>query len=102
LRKIHFHYILASPTVKESPMNLPSSSSVSLAELKAGEHATFVEFDAGRQMVGRLISLGFTPGARLEMTQNHGHGPLLVSVRGSFVALGRGEANHILVQRRKA
>lgn len=73
---------------------------ISLSELKPGEQATFVEACAGRQLTGRLISLGFTPGATVEMGQNHGHGPLLVSVRGAFVALGRGEASHIFVQRK--
>lgn len=76
-------------------MNLLST--VPLAKLKPGEEATFVEFHAGRQMAGRLISLGFTPGVVVRVTQNHGHGPVLVSVRGSLVALGRGEASKILV-----
>ncbi len=83
-------------------MNPNPHPCIALAELKPGEQAVFVEFCAGRHMAGRLVSLGFTPGATVEMTQNHGRGPLLVSVRGSFVALGRGEANHILVQRREA
>jgi ferrous iron transport protein A len=46
----------------------------------------------------RLASLGFTPGARIAMTQNYGRGPLIVTVRGTCVALGRGEAEQILVQ----
>ncbi|MFZ6029151.1 MAG: FeoA family protein [Chloroflexota bacterium] len=77
-----------------------SVACISLAELKPGEQAVFLETCAGRHLTGRLISLGFTPGAIVEMAQNHGHGPLLVSVRGSFVALGRGEASNIFVQRK--
>jgi ferrous iron transport protein A len=75
---------------------------VPLAELKPGERATFVDFGAGRSLAGRLISLGFTPGAQVEMTQNHGRGPLMVAVRGTFVALGRGEAAKMLVHRSAA
>jgi ferrous iron transport protein A len=84
----------------EPPMlNLPPSFPIPLTELRPGEHATFLDFGSGKQLAGRLISLGFTPGAEVEMTQNHGRGPLLVAVRGTFVALGRGEAGKILVKR---
>jgi Fe2+ transport system protein FeoA len=33
------------------------------------------------------------------MTQNYGNGPLIVTVRGTSVALGRVEAAKILVER---
>ena len=46
-----------------------------------------------------LVSLGFTPGVGVDMVQNYGHGPLIVALRGTRVALGRGEANKILVRR---
>jgi Fe2+ transport system protein FeoA len=74
--------------------------SIQLAELKPGAQAIFIEFPQGRNLTGRLISLGFTPGVEIEVKQNHGHGPLLVAVRGTFVALGRGEASKILVKPR--
>lgn len=76
-----------------------SPSSVPLAELKPGEHGTLLQFGPGRGIVGRLTSLGFTPGVEIEMTQNYGHGPLVVTVRSTRVALGRREAGSILVQR---
>ena len=34
------------------------------------------------------------------MTQNYGRGPLIVMVRGTRVALGRGEAAQIFVDRK--
>jgi ferrous iron transport protein A len=46
-----------------------------------------------------MASLGITPGAKIDMTQNYGHGPLIVIVRGTRVALGRGEAAKVLVER---
>lgn len=73
-----------------------------LADLKPGERATFVGVNGGHHLARRLISMGFTPGAEIEMTHNHGHGPLLVAVRGTFVALGRGEAAKIIIERRPA
>ena len=73
---------------------------ITLADLKTGQTGTFIESTGGRHMAGRLISMGFTPGVQVQVAQNYGHGPLLVTVRGSFVALGRGEARKILVQPR--
>jgi len=43
--------------------------------------------------------MGFTPGSRVLMVNNYGHGPLLVMVHGARIALGRGEAARILVRR---
>jgi ferrous iron transport protein A len=72
---------------------------ISLDELMPGEHGTVLSFTDGRMVTNRLTSLGFTPGVAVDMTQNYGHGPLIVTVRGTRVALGRGEAAKIFVQR---
>ena len=73
----------------------------SLAELHANERAIILSFANGRPETNRLVSLGFTPGANVDMTQNYGHGPLIVTVRGTRIALGRGEAAKIFVERGK-
>ncbi len=70
-----------------------------LSEITAGEEATILAFHGGRHVNSRLASLGLTPGVLVNMTQNYGHGPLIVTVRGTRVALGRGEAAKILVER---
>lgn len=72
---------------------------IPLAELSVNEHATILSLAGGRVLTNRLASLGFTPGAQVDMTQNYGRGPLIVIVRGTRVALGRGEAAKILVKR---
>ncbi len=72
---------------------------IPLADLVTGEQATILSFQNMRGTVGRLTSLGFTPSARVTMAQNYGRGPLMVTVRGTYVALGRGEAEAIIVQR---
>lgn len=72
---------------------------VFMSELMAGEHATVLALLGGRTVGNRLASLGLTPGVDVNMTQNYGHGPLIVTVRGTRVALGRGEAARIVVQR---
>jgi len=70
-----------------------------LSELKAGEEATLQGFDAGHGLISRLSALGFTPGAQVTMLQNIGHGPLIVKVRDTRIALGRGEAMKVRVKR---
>ena len=55
----------------------------------------------GRGFMSRLAALGFTPGTEVIMMQNFGRGPLIVSVRNTRVALGRGEAAKIWVSRQR-
>ena len=74
------------------------SNRKSLTELITGQHGTVLAFEGGRAVNNRLTSLGFTPGAEINVVQNYGRGPLIVRVRGSRVALGRGEAQKIIVQ----
>jgi len=75
------------------------ASRISLSEVAAGEVATVLDFLGGRMVNNRLASLGFTPGVTVGMAQNYGRGPLIVKVRGTRVALGRGEAAKIIVER---
>ena len=58
-----------------------------------------VTIRGGRSVVSRLAALGFLPGARTIMVQNYGRGPLIVELRQTRIALGRGEARCIVVQR---
>ena len=71
---------------------------ISLTELSVDNHATILAFNIGTVEATRLVSLGFTPGAEVSMTQNYGRGPLIVTVRGTRVALGRVEAAKIFVK----
>jgi ferrous iron transport protein A len=71
-----------------------------LNNLRAGETAVVRELDGGTHFRSRMASLGFTPGALLKMVQNYGHGAVIVSLRGTRVALGRGEARKVGVSLR--
>lgn len=70
-----------------------------LDQVKKGEHVTLLAVQCGRAVASRMSSLGFTPGVDIEMVQNYGRGPMVVNLRGTRVALGRGEARKILVQK---
>jgi ferrous iron transport protein A len=72
---------------------------ISMSEMTTGEAGTVRDFQGGKAVNNRLASLGFTPGVHVIMTQNYGRGPLIVTVRGTRVALGRGEAAKIMVER---
>lgn len=75
-------------------------SSIPLTQLTPREEGTVAALRGGHGFVSRLATLGFTPGVPLTMVQNYGHGPLIVLVRETRIALGRGEASHILVRRK--
>jgi len=70
-----------------------------LADLKLNESGKVVSLAGGRFVVQRLAAFGITPGAEVQVNQNPGWGPLIVSARGARVALGRGEAHLIGVER---
>ncbi len=80
---------------------MQSTPLIPLADLKSGESATISALKAGRNINSRLSTLGFTPGVIIYMTHNYGHGPIVVNVRDTRIALGRGEARTILVTRAK-
>lgn len=72
-----------------------------LADLRSNERGVVRGLTGGRSVIQRLAALGFTPGADVEMAQNYGWGPLIVSTRGARVALGRGEAQRVTVEPKK-
>jgi ferrous iron transport protein A len=77
------------------------SEPVSLNRLGLGARGTVRKISGGREVASRLAALGMTVGADIEVLQNSGHGPLLVRVRDTRVALGRGVALKVLVEERK-
>ncbi len=72
-----------------------------LSEIPTGENVILGSLCEGNELNRRLTSLGFTPGTGIKIVQNFGHGPMIVSVRGTRIALGRGEAAKIFVQKEK-
>ena len=75
------------------------SDDLTLGGVARGEHVRLQHIAGGHELLSRLASLGFTPGARLSVVQNRGRGPIIVELRGTRIALGRGEATRIVVER---
>jgi ferrous iron transport protein A len=76
---------------------MQTKNGVSLSAVRTGASVHIRSVRGGRHVLSRLASLGFTPGARLRVIQNFGRGPIIVELRDTRVALGRGEARKILV-----
>jgi ferrous iron transport protein A len=75
-----------------------SPDSVPLSALRAGEVGIIAALSGGHNLRSRMLTLGLTPGAEVTVLQNYGRGPMIVRVRDARVALGRGEAEKVLVR----
>ena len=71
---------------------------MALGAVPPGQRARLVRVDAGAGLASRLAAMGLVPGVEVEMRKNAGRGPVLVEVKGTRLALGRGMTAHILVQ----
>ena len=71
---------------------------MTLTMINEGASTILRSIEGGRQVRGRLAALGLLPGTELEVIQNSGRGPFVVSVRGSRIIIGRGMAARIEVE----
>ena len=71
---------------------------IPLVHLPSGTPAVVVSLPRARGLAGRLIALGLTPGAEIQVLQNWGRGALIVEVHGARLALGRGQAARVAVE----
>ncbi len=75
-----------------------SPKTATLAQIQTGKRAQVIKVQGGRRMLARLATFGFVRGAEVQVLQNYGTGPVIVQIHGARVALGRGEAERILVE----
>jgi len=90
--------MLLIQTTSPQPTKNRCHATIPLSDMLPGEQGRVVELSGGRGFLGRMASLGFTPGVAISLVQNCGHGPLIACVRGARVALGRQEAKKTFVQ----
>jgi len=69
-----------------------------LTQVQEGARMVLKAIDGGLELRGRLAALGLLPGTELEVIRNSGHGPFVISVKGSRVVIGRGMASRIEVE----
>lgn len=72
---------------------------VSLALLKSGEEGMVTAINGGKGLVRKLEALGIRPGARIaKLSGQLMHGPVLVKIGRTQVAIGYGMARKIIVE----
>ncbi len=89
--------LLVRPLPAEKPAAVEEE--IPLIKLATGQTGYIRSYKGRRAMLGRCLSLGFTPGSTVKMVENYGRGPVLVKVHDTQVALGRGLAEKILVNK---
>lgn len=75
------------------------NQSMPLAMAAPGELVTVTGVRAGRGLQRRLADMGLTPGVQIRVINSQMPGPVLIDLRGSKVALGRGIAHKIAVKK---
>lgn len=73
------------------------AETIPLAMLQENCEAIVVEINGGMGLTRRLAEMGFTNETRVKVLHSSPPGPMLVMVRGSRIALGRGLAMKIFV-----
>lgn len=69
-----------------------------LAMVAPGETVRFVSIEGGHFLKKRLADLGLNAGEEIFVIQADCHGPMILEIRDSRLALGRGVAHKILVE----
>ena len=69
-----------------------------LAMAQPGETLTLKALRGGHRMRKRLADLGLTLGMPVRLVQRNGQGSLIVAVKDTRLAIGRGMAHHIMVE----
>jgi len=69
-----------------------------LAMVSPGEEVRLVAIHGGQRLRKRLADLGLNVGMTVRVLQHNGHGPLILAVKDSRLAVGRGMAHKIMVE----
>ena len=69
-----------------------------LSEMKQGEEGIVDSVDGDTRYVGRITSIGITPGCRVRIVKNDRNRPLIVFSRDTMIALNNSESKNIQVR----
>jgi Fe2+ transport system protein FeoA len=70
---------------------------MSLVTVSRGQSVTIVDVVGGHGIRRRLAAMGLVRGQQIEVIHNHRGGPIVISVMGSRLMIGRGMAGKIIV-----
>jgi Fe2+ transport system protein FeoA len=68
-----------------------------LSSVDQGKEVTLIDIDGGRGIRSKLYSMGLVPGVKLTVLRGNCAGPVMVAVKDSRLAIGRGMAQKIIV-----
>lgn len=63
-----------------------------------GEEVRLVDIRGGQELRKRLADLGFNPGMSFRVVQMDTNGPVILAIKDSRMALGRGMAQKVMVE----
>lgn len=69
-----------------------------LSEMKQGETAIISSVNGDARYVGRITSIGLTPGCKVSIIKNEKNRPLIVFARDTMIALNEKESSNIEVE----
>ena len=69
-----------------------------LAMVSPGEQVRLLAINGGQRLRKRLADLGLNLGVTVRVLQRDARGPLILAVKDSRLALGRGMAHKIMVE----
>ena len=75
---------------------MQNKNAIPLTHVPVGQKVNLVQIKGGREIKHRLVEMGLTPGVEVRVLQDSG-GPLILAVRDSRIALGRGMAYRLEV-----
>ncbi len=69
-----------------------------LSMIDPGKEVTLIDIRGGRGVRSKLYSMGLVPGINLKILNRSGSGPVMIAVKDSRLAIGRGMAEKIIVE----
>ena len=79
-------------------MTVKETTDMPLAMVGSGRRVTVTGINGGRAMRQWLADIGLTPGVEIGVMVNHLAGPVMINLRDSRFAIGRGMVQRIMVR----
>ena len=89
----------AEKKVRTAKLSEEKKTLIPLAMLNEGDEGKVREIRGGRGLIRRLSELGFIGGERIRILHSHSSGPILVEIKDTRIAIGRGVAMKIIIDR---
>lgn len=82
---------------EKSGSNGNSANGRPLSAIEAGCSVRLVKVDGGSSLKQRMVAMGLLPGADFKVVKNKGNGPVVLSIKGARLIVGRGMSDKIIV-----